>query len=169
MTIQDWQVEQRAQANARGQARRELQAEQQAHDAARSQAIAENARQGQAMLAQLAQRWRDELAPLYKRRAELLAEIAPALEELQRIEQHAATLHTDAGATVDIAARLLQQQPADVVAQLRRDAGVPAHHDSLSEAPALPDLARVFGRALAAGLIGPNGIGHPNMKGLIQL
>lgn len=167
MTISEHEIEQRAQSNARGQARRELQAEQQARDAARSQAIAENARQGQAMLAQLAQRWRAELAPLYARRAD--AHRRGDLDDAYECEKLMKAIHDEAGTTVDMAARLLQQQPADVVAQLRRDAGVPAHHDSLSEAPDLSDIRRVVARGMAIGLIGSNGVGHPNMKGLIQL
>lgn len=165
--ISEHEIEQRAQSNARAQAWRELQQEQQARDAARAQAIAENARQGQAMIAQLAQRWRVELVPLYTRRAD--AHLSGNLDDALECETLMRAIYNDAGATIDMAARLLQQQPADVVAQLRRDAGVPSQHDSLAECPALSPVRRVVARGMASGLIGPDGIGHPNMKGFIQL
>ena len=151
----------------RGQRIRKRQDERAAKQQADEQAFEAEKRKGQAMIAQLAQRWRVELVPLYKRRAD--AHLRGDLDDALECETLMQVIHNDAMQTINGAVPLLHQASGDIVAQLRRDVGVPAAHDSLNECPTLSPIRRVIARGMASGLIGPNGVGHPNMKGLIQL
>jgi hypothetical protein len=167
MTITQEAIEQRATAIAQRQALEELQREEQQRATRDQAARAETTAQGRAILVGVTDRLRREAGPMYQRREEILREIAPALAELIDLEARFAAFYPTVGGDIDRAARLVQRMPADLVRETRAAAGVPTAHDQMPED--LADVARVVGRALAAGLIGPDGIGHPNMRGFLKL
>lgn len=166
-TFTEWDVEQRAQSDARAAARQRMQEEVRAAQLAEARQMQARASAAQAELNGVAERLKLEMKPLYDRRAELLRAMVPMLTELAEVEVKSASYYTAVNQIVDQAAREMQVNPREIVTRIRQQAGLPASHDSLEEVQGLPDIVRVFGRALAAGLINSTGVGHINQRGMV--
>jgi hypothetical protein len=145
----------------------ELQRREATEEAARQQGIAESVSRGRRLLGEVHQQLEAEAGPLYQEAHEWMlagggdvARIFEVAAELDRIEASVMP-------QFNVASRLVQREPMILVKEARAAAGLPETRDTVPAGASA--AARVLWRALALGLIGPRGVGHPNLHGMMQL
>lgn len=152
--ISEAEIRERAEANARIQARNQLVQEKRA--AAAREYVEHEARRQQMQAARdNAHTLMATLQPRYARRMELLNQIAPALDELMRLDP---SLKKDAQTICEpIVGHWLGlgQDPKKEIPTLRAAAGLPEWHDSVSRTDNSTGqrLAQALGQLIASGAI----------------
>jgi hypothetical protein len=150
ISISDAEIKARAESNARNQARIELEKEKRAQlereEATRlqqAQAFTSNQADAKAQLA--------TLKDGYKRRAEILASMAPLMDELASLDS--SLLAKSQGICDSLLGqwRIMGKDPRTEVPTLRTSAGLPQWHDEIARAGNSPGdrLAQVFGELIS--------------------
>jgi hypothetical protein len=145
----------------------ELQRREAAEQAARERDVAESIAQARRLLGDVHLQLEAEAKPLYDEAHAWLVNDGGSISRLFQIAAELDRIEASTVPMIDRAARLAQRAPASLVAEVRAAAGLPATRDAVPAG--VSDASRVLWRALCAGLIGPRGVGHPNLRGFIQL
>jgi hypothetical protein len=149
------------------EAMQELQRREAAEQEAAARAVATSINEARRLMGEVHQQLEAEAAPLYQEAHEWLLSDEGSVTRIFQIAAELERIESGVNSHIDRASRLAQRSPVQLVKEVRAAAGLPETRDTVPAGASA--AARVLWRALALGLIGQRGVGHPNLHGFMQL